>query len=127
MTPFGLEGAYRGVHAVYVSTHPVSDLSALDFRRQVAHFVAGACMVCLVPSYEGDRAHHLAEKVANYWRMTRICSNIPHEGQYPKLLDAEAALRKEMDAQYEILAAFLKDTGAGDLEFPLGHEGVMRC
>jgi hypothetical protein len=103
-----LEAAYRAVHAVYVSTHPASDLSALDFRQQAAHFVAEACMVCLAPSYEGERAHHLAEKVANYCRMARICSNIPHEGEYPKLLDAETALKNEMDAQYGILTDYLQ-------------------
>lgn len=104
-----LEQAYRAVRAVYVATHPQSDLSALDYRQQAAHFVAEACMVCVAPTYEQHRTHHLAEKVAGYCRMARICSSIQHEEEYPKFVDAEASLKKEIDAQYRILNEFLEN------------------
>jgi len=108
ISPEELESAYRAVHSVYVATHPHSDLSAMDFSRQAAHFVSEACMICLAPTYEGSIAHHLAEKVANYCRMARICSSIEHEGESPKFGAAEGSVKKEMDAQYEILTEFLK-------------------
>lgn len=104
-----LENAYRAVHAVYVATHPRSDLSVLDYTKQAAHFVAEACMVCVAPTYEERHTHHLAEKVAGYCRMARICSSIQHEEEYPKFLDAEDALKKEIDAQYRILSEFLEN------------------
>jgi hypothetical protein len=103
-----LENAYRAVHSVYVSTHPRSDLSELDYQKQAAHFVAEACMVCVAPTYEKSHTHHLAEKVAGYCRMARICSSIQHEAEYPKFMDAEESLKKEMDTQYQILSEFLE-------------------
>ena len=108
ISPEKLESAYRAVHSVYVSTHPRSDLSPMDFKQQAAHFVSEACMICLAPTYEGRSAHHLAEKVANYCRMARICSSTEHGGENPKLGAAEVAIKKEMDAQYKILNEFLK-------------------
>ncbi len=104
-----LENAYRAVHSVYVATHPHSDLSELDYKKQAAHFVAEACMVCLAPTYEKSRTHHVAEKVAGYCRMARICSSIQHEDEYPKFLNAEESLKKEMVAQYQILSEFLEN------------------
>ena len=108
ISPEELQSAYRAVHSVYVATHPHSDLSAMDFRRQAAHFVAEACMVCLAPTFEGSPGHHLAEKVAHYCRMARICSSIEHEDEVPKFGEAERSIKNEMDAQYEILTAFLR-------------------
>ena len=108
ISPEKLESAYRAVHSVYVSTHPRSDLSPMDFKQQAAHFVSEACMICLAPTYEGGTSHHLAEKVANYCRMARICSSIEHGGEYPELGESEGAIKKEMDAQYGILSEFLK-------------------
>jgi len=102
-----LENAYRAVHTVYVATHPRSGLSALDYKQQAAHFVAEACMVCVAPTYEQYHTHHLAEKVAGYCRMARICSSIQHEEEYPRFMDAEESLKKEIDAQYRILNEFL--------------------
>jgi len=104
-----LENAYRAVHSIYVATNPRSGLSELDYKKQAAHFVAEACMVCLAPTYEEHRTHHLAEKVAGYCRMARICSSIPHQEEYPKFLDAEESLKKEIDAQYRILSEFLEN------------------
>ena len=102
-----LENAYHAVHSVYVATNPRSGFSELDFSKQSAHFVAEACMVCLAPTFEEYRTHHLAEKVAGYCRMARICSSIQHEEEYPKFLDAEESLKKEIDAQYKIVTEFL--------------------
>ncbi len=104
-----LEHAYHEVHLVYVATHPRSDLAEMEFGKQAAHFVAEACMVCLAPTYGGNRKQHLAEKVAMYCRMARTCSRIQHEQDYPKLADAEESLKKEIDAQYRILTEFLEN------------------
>jgi Zn-finger protein len=109
ITPEELANAYHAVHSIYVATHPSSGFSELDYRQQAAHFVAEACMVCLAPTYEEYRTHHLAEKVAGYCRMARICSSIQHEEEYPKFLDAEESVKKEMDAQYQILSEFLEN------------------
>ena len=103
-----LENAYRSVHSVYVTTHPRSDLSELDYGKQAAHFVAEACMACLAPTYEEYRTHHLAEKVAGYCRMARICSSIPHEQEQPSFSKAEEALKKELDAQFRIVNEYLE-------------------
>jgi hypothetical protein len=103
-----LEYAYHAVHSIYVATHPRSGLSDLNFMKQAAHFVAEACMVCLAPTYEDYRIPHLAEKVAMYCRMARTCSSIQHEEEYPKFVDAEESLKKEMNAQFNILNEFLK-------------------
>ena len=105
-----LEDAYRAVHSIYVATHPRSGLSELDFRMQAAHFVAEACMVCLAPTYDEHHTQHLAQKVAMYCRMARTCSNIQHEEEYPKFVDAEESVKKEMDTQYQILSEFLENS-----------------
>jgi len=105
-----LENAYHAVHSIYVATHPRSGFSELDFRKQAAHFVAEACMVCLAPTYEERHTHHLAEKVAGYCRMARICSSIQHEDEYPKFLNAEESLEKEIDVQYQLLSEFLESS-----------------
>jgi len=105
-----LENAYHAVHSIYVATHPRSDLSELDYEKQAAHFVTEACMVCLAPTYAEYRTYHLAEKVASYCSMARLCSSIQHEEEYPKFLDAEESSKKEMDAQYQILSEFLENS-----------------
>jgi hypothetical protein len=103
-----LENAYRSVHSVYVVTHPRSDLSELDYGKQAAHFVAEACMACLAPTYEEYRTHHLAEKVAGYCQMARICSSIRHDQETPSFKEAEEALKKELNAQHRILNEYLE-------------------
>ena len=108
LTAEELENAYHAVHSVYVATHPQSGFSELDFRKQAAHFVAEACMVCLAPTYHEVHTHYLAEKVAMYCRMARTCASIQHEEEYPKLANAEESLKKEMQAQYQILSEFLE-------------------
>jgi hypothetical protein len=47
--------------------------------------------------------------MAGYCRMARICSSIQHEDEYPKFLDAEEALKNEIDAQFRILSEFLEN------------------
>ena len=47
ITPEELEKAYQAVNAVYVATHPRSDISELDYAKQAAHLVAEACMTCV--------------------------------------------------------------------------------
>lgn len=103
-----LENSYRSVHSVYVATHPRSDMSELDYRKQAAHFVAEACMACLAPTYEEYRTHHLAEKVAGYCQMARICSSIRHDEEHPSFAGAEEALKKEVAAQYRIVNQYLE-------------------
>jgi len=36
------ENAYHAMHSVYVETHPRSDPSELEFRKQAAHYVTEA-------------------------------------------------------------------------------------
>ena len=107
LTDEELESTYQAVHSVYVATQPSSDLAELDYRKQAAHCVAEACIVCLKPTYEKAETYHLAEKVAGYCRMARICSSIQHDEEYPKFLEAEDSSKKEIDAQYRILTEFL--------------------
>ncbi len=104
-----LENAYHAVRSVYVATNPRSGFSELDYGKQAAHFVAEACMVCLAPVHGEYRTLHLAEKVAGYCHMARICSSIQHEGEYPRFLDAEEALKKEMDEEFQIFNEFLEN------------------
>jgi hypothetical protein len=102
-----LQRAYRVAHSAYVENHPRSDLAELDWRKQAAHFVAEACMVCLAPAYSEARMHHVAEKAATYCQMARICSSVGHEGEYPSFAAADDAVKKEINAQYQIVADFL--------------------
>jgi hypothetical protein len=109
ITPEELEMAYQTVHAVYVTTHPRSHFSELDYRQQAAHFVAEACMTCVAPTYEEQSTYHLAENAASYCRMARICSSIQHDIENPSFADAEDAMNQEMNAQFDILNEYLKE------------------
>jgi len=102
-----LEKAYHTVHSVYVHTYPRSDLSLLDYKQQAEHFVAEACMHCLAPTYYDAKRHHLAERVSTYCLMARTCASIDHEGNYPKFTETEDLVKKEIDAQYDILGEYL--------------------
>jgi hypothetical protein len=104
-----LENAYHAVRSVYVATNPRSGFTELDYGKQAAHFVAEACMVCLAPTHGEYRTLHLAEKVAGYCHMARICSSIQHEDEYPRFSDAEKALKKEMEEEFQILNEFLEN------------------
>jgi hypothetical protein len=109
LTPEELEMAYQAVHAVYVASHPRSDLSELDYAKQAAHLVAEACMTCVTPTFGEHRAHHLAENVAGYCCMARICANLKHDGEEADFSAAEKAMNGEMKAQFEILNAYLEE------------------
>lgn len=104
-----LQDAYHAVYALYVKSHPRSDLSDVNYHKQAVHFIAEACLTCLAPTYHETKAHHLAEKVAMYCRMARVCANIPHEQDYPNLEAAEQAMRAETLAQYGIVSEYLGD------------------
>ena len=103
-----LENAYRSAHSVYVRTSPRSHFSLLDYKQQSEHFVAEACMYCLAPTYYEDKKHHLAERVSMYCIMARTCASIDHEGTYPRFTNTEDLVKKEVDAQYEILSKYLE-------------------
>ena len=66
-----LADAYHWVHAIYVSTHPRSDLAELDYAKQAEHFIAEALLICLAPTYSEVREVHIAEKAAMYWPSRR--------------------------------------------------------
>jgi hypothetical protein len=102
-----LEKAYHAAHSVYVHTHPRSDMSPLDHKKQAKHFVSEACMHCLAPTYYDAAKHHLAERVSTYCSMARTCASVDHEGNYPKFTETEDLVKREIDAQYEILSKYL--------------------
>jgi hypothetical protein len=107
ITPEELEYMHRAVYSIYVATTPSSGFAELDYTKLAAHFVAEACMVCLAPTYGESQPIYLAEKVASYCSMARMCTNILHDEEVPKLMDAEVALKKEVYAQYKIVSEFL--------------------
>ncbi len=107
ISPEDLAKSYHAAHSVYVHTYPHSDLSPLDHKQQAEHFVAEACVHCLSPTYYDAIKHHLAERVSTYCLMARTCASIDHQGNYPKFKDTEDLVKKEIDAQYEILSKYL--------------------
>jgi len=102
-----LEKAYHTTHSVYIHTCPRSDLSLLDYKQQAEHFVTEACMHCLAPTYYDAKKHHLAERVSTYCIMARTYASVDHDGNYPKFTETEELVKKEIDAQYEILSKYL--------------------
>lgn len=100
--------AFHSVHALYVETHPRSDLFELNYARQAEHFIAEACLVCLSPVYEEAKVHRIAEKVAMYTRMARTCAGIKHDEDMPQLAQAQEMLGNEIQDQYRLLTAFLE-------------------
>jgi hypothetical protein len=102
-----LEKTYHSVHSVYVHTFPNSELSPVNYKQQAEHRVAEACMHCLGPAYYDADKHHLAEKVATYCIMARTCASIDHQGDYPAFTETGDLVKKEIDAQYEILGKYL--------------------
>jgi hypothetical protein len=109
VSPEELEMAYHAVHAIYVDTRPRSHLSLLDYGKQATHLVAEACMTCVAPTYGDYGTSHLAENVASYCRMARMCASIQHDADNPSLSNAEEAMKKETEAQYEILNKYLEE------------------
>jgi hypothetical protein len=109
ITPEELAMAYHAVHAVYVSTHPRSHFSELDYAKQAAHLVAEACMTCVSPTFGDQKTYHLAENAASYCRMARICASLHQVEGNPNFADAEAAMNKEIEAQFDILNKYLEE------------------
>jgi hypothetical protein len=101
--------AYHSAHAVYIQTHPRSDLSELDYKKQAVHFIAEACLVCLSPTYPEAKTHRIAEKTAMYCRMARTCASIMHDEDQPDLRETESVLQNEIKAQYTLVNEFLSD------------------
>jgi hypothetical protein len=109
ITPEELQMAYQAVQSVYVTTHPRSDLSELDYAKQAAHLVAEACMTCVSPTYSEKKTHHIAENAANYCRMARICASLHQGKENPDFSEAEAAMNREIEAQFDILDRYLEE------------------
>jgi hypothetical protein len=107
VSPEELQLAYFSTHSVYVENHPRSDLAELDWKKQAAHFIAEALMVCLAPTYSEAQKHHLAEKVATYCQMARICSSVNHQGDYPSFAATDGAVKNEIQLQFRILTDFV--------------------
>jgi len=81
----------------------------VNWRKQTAHFVAKACAESLAPAHPGVTLRHLASNVASHCRMARLCANIEHEEDQPSLANAEAALNKQIQEQFEILGQYLEE------------------
>ncbi|MGD2021001.1 MAG: hypothetical protein PVJ47_08095 [Thiohalocapsa sp.] len=111
LTAEELLDGYHSIHALYVQTHPRSDLSQLDYARQAEHFVAEACLVCFSPVYEETEVHHLAEKAAMYCCMARTCAGIRHDEEAPQLAQSQEMLAQEIKDQHKLLSEFLGRAG----------------
>jgi len=107
LTAEELLDGYHSIHALYVQTHPRSDLSQLDYARQAEHFIAEACLVCLSPVYEETKVHYLAQKAAMYCCMARTCAGIKHDEEVPQLTNSQEMLAREIRDQYRLLSEFL--------------------
>lgn len=102
-----LSRAYQSVHSLYVETHPRSDLSELDFKRQAAHFVTEACLVALSPVYEGEQPVNLAQKTAMYCRMARTCASMKHDQEQADFSGVAEQINAHNQAQYRAAAELL--------------------
>ena len=109
VTADDLNDAYDRVRAVYLSTHPRSGCTELDYKQQAAHFVAEACMICLSPTYPEQHTSHVVDRVAMYCQMARHFSAIQLVGGYPKFEGVEEAVKKEVDSQYQLLSDYLEE------------------
>lgn len=110
LTAQELMDGYHSVHAIYVRTHPRSDLSQLNYAQQAEHFIAEACLVCLSPVYEEAKVHYMAQKAAMYCCMARTCAGIKHDEEAPQLTQSQGMLAKEIQDQYRLLSEFLNQT-----------------
>ena len=103
-----LVDSYHSIHAIYVQSHPRSDLAELDYTNQAVHFIAEACLVCLSPTYPEATIYRIADKVAMYCRMARMCASIKLDEETPRLEAAEKAVQKEIESQFRITSQFLE-------------------
>jgi hypothetical protein len=75
-------------------------------NRQNISLPRPAC-IALLQRITMQKKHHLAERVSTYCIMARTCASIDHEGNYPKFTETEDLVKKEIDAQYDILGEYL--------------------
>jgi hypothetical protein len=107
--PESLMSAYHLAWHAALESSVHSDMELIDWRKQTAHFVARACAESLAPSHHGSTWRHLASNVASRCRMARLCASIEHEQERPSLADAEEALNKQIQTQFDILGRYLEE------------------
>jgi hypothetical protein len=105
-SPESLMSAYHSAWYAALESSVHSDMELIDWHKQTAHFVARACAESLAPAHHGIARRHLAFNVAGHCRMARLCANIEHEAAQPSLIDAEEAMKKQIQAQFEMLSDF---------------------
>jgi len=79
----------------------------VDPTKEVKHFVAKACAVCLAPSEFSERGHHLAWNVARYCNCARMCSTMRKGAAHLDLAAADKLLDQQMEAQFQAVNDFL--------------------
>ena len=109
-TPDHIMSAYHLAWHAAVESSVMSDMELVDWRKQTAHFVAKACAESLAPAHPGVTMRHLAINVASHCRMARLCANIEHDEEQPSLANAEKALNRQIQSQFEILGKYLKES-----------------
>jgi hypothetical protein len=111
-SPDDLKMAHSIAQSVYVESGPTSGFAEIDFNSQATHFIAQAVLACSKPDDTGAYTAHLAHKVANFCRMAQLCSSMGHVGESPDFPQAEAAYKKIVNAQYDIVNQFMEAQGA---------------
>ena len=96
------------MRAVYLATHPRSGCTELDYQQQAAHLVAEVCMICLSSNHPERHTAHLAGRVAMYCQMAWHFSAIQLDGGSLKFDGVEAAVKTEVNKQYQILSEYLE-------------------
>lgn len=108
-TPDAVMSAYHSAWHAAMESSVHSDMELIDWRKHTAHFVAKACAESLAPAHPGITLRHLATNVASHCRMARLCASIEHEEAQPSLADAEAALNRQIQTQFEILGSYMSE------------------
>jgi hypothetical protein len=108
-TPESLMSSYHSAWHAAAESSMHGDLELIDWQKQTAHFVARACSECLAPSHRDITWCHLALNVASHCRMARLCATVEHEEAQPNLSTAEAALKKQIQTQFDILSSFIQN------------------
>lgn len=108
-TPETLMSAYHSAWHAAIESSVHSDLELIDWKKQTAHFVAKACAESLAPVHPGISWRHLALNAASHCRMARLCDSIEHEEEEPNLTIAEGALKNQIQAQFQILSAYINE------------------
>ena len=111
-SPDDLKMAHSIAQSVYVESGPGSGFAEIDFNCQATHFIAQAVLACSKPDETGAYTAHLAHKVANFCRMAQLCSSMGRGGESPDFPQAEAAYKKIVNAQYDIVNQFMEAQGA---------------